>query len=271
VRFLFFFIITLLYHSLHGQHEYQLMGARSQGLGHTSACLRDEWAVFNNVGGLANLDRPVMAATYSAVAAFPSFNTAAVTAILPMRYGVAGAGIYRYGDDLYHEQIASLAFANSFGLASLGVRVNVLQYYAEGVGQKTVITASFGGITQLTPALQIGAHITNINRPSLSDEEQVPTLLVVGALIQVSPDVKLMVEVEEDIDYGPRGKTGVEYSFRNAFFGRTGFNIRPQAAFFGIGYRSQQSFRLDYALQYSSLLGTTHEATVAFVFKKRKQ
>lgn len=246
------------------------MGARAQAMGNASAALSDVWSITHNMAGLAKTEGATAGFSYDALPSAPFFNRMAAVVAVPVKPGVAGIGMFRFGDDLYNEQVLSAGFANTFGLASLGVRLNYLQYQVNGLGTTTALTASFGGIATITPELLFGAHILNINQPIIdeSTEERVPTKL--HASIAFVPSEKLIAaaEIEKDLRYRAMIKAGVEYeAFRKIIF-RSGVHLHPQAAFFGLGFRPRR-FTLDYAVQIDRPLGLTHQATVTYQFKKR--
>ena len=245
------------------------MGARAQGMGNASACLSDVWAITNNVAGLAGVKSPEIAASYHAVPSFTPFNHRSAVAALPLKSGVLGASMFRFGDDLYSEQILSLAFANTYGLASLGLKANVLQFRAEGLESRTSFSLSFGGIATLTPELSLGAHIVNINQPVINEltRERLPTLLTAAIALQLSTRVVVAIEIEKDLPHSPVIKAGVDYKVFEKISFRTGFNLHPQSGFFGIGW-SMRKFNLGYALQLADAVGMSHQASVGFVFKQ---
>ena len=247
------------------------MGARAQALGYTTSCLEDEWSVFNNIAGLAKVEKSAASFTYSSYPGMKSFNRMAVTVALPSKFGTAGVGAFKFGDDLYSEQILTAGFSNTFGLASLGASLNYIQYNAEGFGRKGVVSLNFGGIARLTKQFSIGAQIKNIFQPELSEEanERLPTLLSVGAAFTPSEKLLLTTELEKDLDYPFTWKTGVEYKIYKKFILRTGFNIRPNTGFFGLGF-APSNFQLDYAYSFNPELKSHHQATVSYRFKSKK-
>ena len=247
-----------------------LMGARAFGIARTSSCISDEWAIFNNVGGLAKVELPIAAFTHEINPTFAPFSRTAALIAVPLPYGVAGASLFRFGDELYSEQIISLAFSNAFGIASLGIKVNYIQYRADGFGSKGVLSVGFGGITRLTKKLLIGTSITNINQPKISntDREHLPTILTAGIGLNASETIFITTEIEKDLDHHAAWKTGVEYSVNKKFKARTGFNVNPDAFFVGIGFVSRR-FKLDYAFQYDPGLGSSHQASVGYTFRKK--
>jgi hypothetical protein len=243
------------------------MGARAMGMAYASSCSRDEWALLNNPAGLATVKNTTTSFTYNSYPSFKSFNTMAATLSVPIGIGVTGIGMFRYGDNVYNEQVLSAGFSNKLGIASLGAKVNYVQYTAEGYGTKGVVTVSFGGIASLTDKLLIGAYITNINRPRISGDQTVPAKVTAGLGYKASDNVFLCSELEKDLDQRTTWKTGIEYQFQQRFFLRTGFNVNPDAAFAGFGFRKK--IYIDYAAHYSFATGLNHQATVGFKLGKK--
>lgn len=248
-----------------------LMGGRSSGLAHASACLEDEWSLFNNVAGLADLKKTAASFTYDAQPGFASFNKMAGVFAMPIKPGIVGVGLFRFGDELYNEQILTIGFANTYGLASLGVKVNYIQYTASGFGSKGVFSVSFGGIAKLTEKIFVGAHVININQPDISknENEKLPTILVLGIGARITTQAFFATELEKDLDHPLKWKTGIEYKPFKKFTARTGFSINPGMLFFGFGFNPTK-FSLDYAYQHNFVIGSRHQATVGYFFGRRQ-
>lgn len=244
------------------------MSARANGMGNSFVCIRDEWSMFNNIGGLSAIRKTTAAFSSDFQPALPAARKVAAVFALPLSVGTVGVGIFKFGDDLYNEQQLCTGYSNKFGIASLGIKVNYVQYHAEGYGTKGVISISVGGIAQLTEQLSIGAHITNVNQPEItsSEHEHLPTLLNVG--IGFTPSEKLFIttELEKDLDYNATWKCGIEYKAHKKVMVRTGFNACPASGFFGIGFKPK-NFTLDYAYRYIPTTGGGHQATIAYTFR----
>ena len=246
------------------------MGARSMGIGYNSACLFDEWAITSNAAGLTEIKSLTTAIAYNSYQGAGFLNRTAALIATPVKPGVFGASIYRFGDDIYNEQIFSTGFATQFGLASLGLKANYIQYSAEGFGSRGVFTIGFGGIAKLTPQFRIGSYITNINQPKLVTDGQVeviPTRMHLGATYQPSEIFFITTELEKDLDNAPIYKAGFEYRVRKKFFVRTGLNLNPDAGFAGFGL-IQRKIIIDYAMQYHTILGINHHISIAFKMMK---
>jgi hypothetical protein len=243
------------------------MGGRANGMGYASAALFDEWGVFNNIAGIAKIETTTASFAYDLHPSLVGANRTAALIAHPFYIGVIGVGAYRFGDNLYNEHILSAGFSNTFGIASLGLKVNYIQYQTEGFGTKGVMSINFGGIAQLTPILAVGAYITNINQPDLNDFEKLPTRLAAGISITPTEKISIITELEKDLEYDPTWKAGIEYKFHTKFSARTGYNINPNTAFFGLGFKTKK-FNIDYALQHNVVLSLSHQASISYQFNK---
>ncbi len=241
------------------------------GMGNAVSCVGNEWSLFNNPGGLSKIKNTMATFTYEAHPSFTPFNRMASSLAIPSKFGVSAFGFYRFGDDLYNEQIISAAFANQLGLASLGLKVNYVQYHAEGFGTIGIFTFCFGGIAQLTPALSVGANILNIYQPTISQDsdEKVPTILTIGIGFKFSETLFVSTEIEKDLDHRVLTKAGLEYTIHKKLIARTGINLNPNAGFAGVGFKPKK-FNLDYGYQYSITQGSIHQASVTYLLNSRK-
>ncbi len=240
------------------------MGARAQSLGFTSSCLTDTWSIFNNIGGLAGTNQTTAAFTYQARPCLSAFNSMAAVIATPLSYGVAGAGIFRFGDDLYNEQIITAGYSNTFGLASLGIKASYIQYNVQGYGRKAVWSVSAGGIAHLTPLFSVGAYIVNLNQPTLAEDgEKLPTRLVAGITFMPTDKVLIAAEIQKDLEYIPTWKAGFEYTPYKKIAFRTGVTLQPSAGYLGIGFKPGK-FILDYAFSHTTNVGASHQATVSY-------
>lgn len=246
------------------------MGARAQAMGYASACLFDPWALHNNIAGLSKQKRAAAAFSYHAIPSAEFFNRVAASFTLPVKIGVAGMTVFRFGDDLYSEQALSLGFANSFGLASLGAKLNYLQYRAQGYRTRTAITVDLGGIATLTPQLRFGAYVININQPTINrlTGEKTSTRLMAGIAFTPSDVLTITGEVEKDLQRDAVLKAGLEYTVLKRLSFRTGFNLQPQSAFFGLGFKTHRT-RIDYAVQAAHALNVSHEASIVYQIKEK--
>lgn len=266
LRLINLFTILLIVKVGNAQSISTQMGARAAGMGYASSGITDDWCLFNNVGAIGSVDKMSAAVAYEIKAQLNNANRMAFAFNSPIRWGVAAIGAFRFGDELYNEQILSAGFGNKFGIASLGIKANYIQYQASGFGTHSSFSLDFGGLAQLTEQLSIGAYITNLNQAKIStdyDSERLPTRLTVGFIFKPKENLFITTELDKDIDYAATWRTGLEYSFKEKFFARTGFNLNPQAGFFGLGVRKKR-IQIDYTIQFNSILGASHQASASY-------
>jgi hypothetical protein len=241
------------------------MGGRSAGLGYASATLHDEWSLLNNVAGLSKVNQPSAAFAYEARSGLIGANRMAAVMTAPVKMGAAAFGLFRFGDDLYNEHVITLGYSNQFGMASLGFKVNYIQYHAEGFGTRHAVSLNFAGLAQLTPQIAVGAYVVNLNQPKLStlDDERLPTKLVAGVAFQPGRKLLILTELEKDLEYDPTVKWGMEYTVHKKVNFRTGFNLHPNTVFFGLGFLIRK-LKIDYALQYNNALNIAQQASAVY-------
>lgn len=245
------------------------MGARTAGMGYASSGISDEWSLFNNPGGVGKISQTNAAFAYEVQSQLKGANRMAAAFNKPFKWGIASVGLFRFGDDLYNEQLISAGFGNQLGIASLGMKVNLVQYHAEGFGVSTALSFDFGGIAELTEKLSVGAYITNLTQSRIGEnEERLPTRLTAGLSFNPEKNIFITTELSKELEYAATWRTGIEYSFHQKVFFRTGFNINPNSAFFGIGV-FKKKIKFDYAMHLNHLKGASHQASASYWFSQK--
>ncbi len=264
--------VVILFQFTHvdGQSVNTLIGARAAGLGYASSTLIDGASLFNNVGALGWLKKSSCFVAYEVQPNLPGANRTAAGLSLATRWATTGIGFFRFGDDVYNEQVVSAAIGNKFGIASLGAKANYVQYHANGFGINTALSLDFGGLAQITPHILIGAFIVNVTQSSLTNDERLPTKLTAGIGFKPSDSFFLITEIEKDLGYQATWRVGTEYTVHKKIFLRTGFNLHPTAAFMGVGAQARR-LRIDYAIQYSNPFMGTHQASALISLERKSK
>jgi hypothetical protein len=247
-----------------------LMSPRVLGLGNTSVAMHHEWALWSNPAGAAELKKLTTGFALHKSPALVGANRMAAVGNFLLKAGVVSAGVFRFGDAVYNEQLAAASFSHQLGLTSLGLRLDLIQIRAEGFQTHLAWGVTLGGITQLTQQIFMGALVSNLNQPRFPNGEYLPVVLRMGPLFKPNEKVVIALEIEKDIDYPPTWKGGFEYVIHKKVAARTGFNMKPQAAYFGIGYRAWK-LSIDYAIQYSSWLSASHQVGVLVTPERKKK
>ena len=239
-------------------------------MGSATSTHQDEWAMMNNIGGLAGVRQAAAAFASEVHPLLPGSGRVAALIATPVTHGVAGLGIFRFGDEAYSEQIISAGYANRLGSTSLGIKINLIQYHAAGFGYRNALSIGFGGVSEITPNIAVGAYIFNLNQPRISSgqNERLPARLAAGAGLKLTEGVRVNVEVEKDLPFPATFKAGMEYRAYSKFFLRTGFNLQPSSGAFGLGFKNAR-VRIDYATQFNSLTGIGHHVSFSYAFLKR--
>lgn len=245
------------------------VGARANGMANAAAATGDGWSVFNNPAGLSSTSGTSFNLTFETIPGLPEFNRTAAAVCVPIAGGVTSAGVYRFGDDLFSEQLLTIGYSSKMGIASLGLKGNMIQFHAEGFGSRRIYTIGFGGIAELTKWLTAGAYIVNINQPEIAEGEKLETTLIAGLSCKPAEKVLLVSEVEKNIALPAQIKAAVEYHLTPRVIIRTGFNYRPNGAFFGAGFNPGK-ITLDYAYSYLPSFTARHQLSLRYRILKEK-
>lgn len=245
-------------------------GANSAAIGNASVSISDLWSVYNNQAGLANLKTITTGICYENRFSVSELSVKSAAFALPVKRGTFGFSISSFGYSLYQENNYGLAFAKAFGENfSAGVKMDYFSFkLAEGYGKKSAIAAEIGIQAKLIENLSLGAHIFNISRTKLTNDnkEYLPTILRLGFNYKFSEKVFVAVETEKDIDHKAQFKTGLEYRIIKELYLRGGISTNPTLSSFGFGLNLKQ-FRLDFASSFHSVLGYTPQLGLLYELK----
>jgi hypothetical protein len=269
---IFFILYFFVSNSIFCQSLIGDFGARSKGLGHANLNFVDEWAMFNNVAGISGVDGGTVFFGYDRFPALEGFDRAAAGIVQNIGIGSVGISAFRFGDELYSEQVASAAFGNKIGFVRLGFRVNYYQMRIEEFGTASSLYFDFGGIVELIPELSFAAFISNFTSARLDNAEAtaLPVVMKVGLSYSPVDKLHLNIDVCKDVLHDPNVKAGIEYLLGRALYLRTGLNSYPFKSFFGAGLKLSR-FRIDYAVNTHQLLGPAHQASISFYYVKNDE
>lgn len=267
--FLYFLLLPGI---LSAQQIVNDFGARSKGFGNANSSLADEWAIFNNVGGISGVENGTVSFGYDHFIELEGFDQVASSVVQPFQFGTVGVSFYKFGDELYSEQIASAAFGNKIGFVRLGVKASYYQLRVDEFGTAGAMFFDLGGIVEMVPKFHFGAYISNFTLSKLNSSTQnsLPVIMKIGFSYTPVKHVMLNFDIFKDVDYSPILKAGIEYGISDKFYLRTGVNSSPFKGFFGAGIHLTR-FKIDYAVNSYQYLGTSHQATVSFLYQKKHE
>lgn len=253
-----------------GQSRSQISGVPPRGpvslaLGGVSSSTANEWSIFNNPAGLIANEGLNALVSYQTIFNFAPFNTVAAAVNSETPWGNASFGVYRFGDELFSNQMASLGFARKIGIMSLGVKANVLQYNIDGFGKRSVFVAEMGALAQFSPQLYFGVHVYNFTQAviAVESQEKVPTIIRLSLNYRPEETLNLFIEGEKDVETDPDLRLGLACSLMEDLWLRTGFSTLTNRHSFGAGF-SFQRFSIDYAIRANRTTGATHNFGLTF-------
>ncbi len=248
----------------------QAHGARSQGMGNLKIMLPDAWSYFNNIGALDRIENTEISAGFDHRFGLSELSTVDLAVAWKNDFGTIGVGISRFGGKLFNQQLLGLGFSNTFGIVSMGAKIDWFQTQFEGFGSGHALVFSLGGVAELSPKLFLGANLSNLgsSRISQNNEQRLPTSVQLGISYVPLESLRILVEVEKDIELDPIVKSGIEYRLRDWIYLRTGVSSNPARISFGLGMRKSQ-FGFDYAYGQNTALGRTHHLSLVMQLAKK--
>lgn len=245
-------------------------GPRALGTGQISVLHSDVWSNFNNVGALGWLKQNSVGVSFENRYNQGAFNQMAFGAALPTKkLGVVGVSASKFGGDIFNQTRAQVGWAKAFGIASIGLQAQWYQFNAVNFPTQSRLLINFGGLAQLTPKIQFGASISNIGQAKASEfqDEKVPTIVKGGISFLPSKKVKLMGEIQKDLDQKAVVKAGIEYELVEKVWLRTGFTSQTLMACGGIGVE-WRNLQFNYAFSHHPQLGWSNGIGLNFRFGK---
>jgi len=170
-------------------------GARSAGIGNASVALYDFWAIQNNQAGLSQINNISAGFYFENRFLIKDLGLCFGAFVLPTKSGVFGLSLKYFGNKLYNETKAGLAYSKSFGEHfSAGIQ---LDYFSTSIGEnygsKNLISFEAGIITKINDDLNVAVHVFNPIRIKFNDynNERIPTILKFGYHINFPTGFKL--------------------------------------------------------------------------------
>ncbi|MFT4833771.1 MAG: hypothetical protein ACI8WP_000528 [Flavobacteriaceae bacterium] len=246
------------------------MGGRHTALSGTSVTLDDGWAIFNNPGALGDLEESTVMVTYRNRYNIEGFHVRGGGAVYHHRLFNVGAKFYKFGDDIFSQQIFGLVLANRIQMVSLGAGFNIIQTYVEGLNTRRAAVLELGGTAALSEQLVLGAHLFNFKHGQVH-----PTTMKAGLSFRPIDVIMLNVELEKQIDTPEIFKAGLEYAILPSLFIRTGLHVQGNEVnqssvngTYGLGFLIK-GFVIDYAFT-NEPLGMVHEISLSYRILKKQ-
>lgn len=261
----------------HAQIDAYTMGARAWGLGGTTATLQDVWAVGNNPAGMASVKKMGLGLSYhSSPILVSNFNVFNLAYVQNLKKGVIGLQVSRFGDKIYSETKAGLAYAYSFNKLHLALKTNFVQIAQSTLGSQARLTFEFGAQVPLNKYLKFGAHVYNFTQSAFEDmagtRYDIPTTIKLGLAYEPIKSLSMFAEASITLQTPVSPRLGVEYALHKNVSIRTGLQAQGKSQnqtqtfsqFGGLGLLFKK-IRFDYALASQSGVGVGHHMGLSFL------
>lgn len=244
-------------------------GAHVAGMGRTSVCNSDLWAVQNNPAGTAFLKGWQFGLYYENqwLLKETAFKHAVITGAFP-EFGCIGLTVSQFGDSGYNESLFGLSYARAFGpYLQMGLQLNgLLFHWGEGYPNQWGADVALGIQSQLTEKLRLGTCLFHpiIRKLGTLQQEPLPVMMRLGLAYQFTDDFIGQCEIEHDDSregFSLRG--GMEYVLHERFWLRAGAQHNPDLLSFGVGYRLRQVY-MDVSAQLHQALGASIQVEICY-------
>lgn len=247
-------------------------GPRALSLGQSGIMQTDYWASFHNPGALGWIRQSGASTAFDSRYQMSALNTMAFAgAYRSDKAGTFGLGASRFGSEVFFQNRLGLSWAKAFGIASIGIEGQVLQIGASEFPTRSFGIINLGGLAQLTPKVHFGATVSNVLQAKAStfQEERLPTIARAGIAWIPNKNVRLLSEVQKDLDLDAQIKLGLEYQVIENLWARTGFTTLTNLATGGLGFKWRNLY-LDYGISHHPDLGFSQSFGLSMAFGAEK-
>ncbi len=247
------------------------MGSRSHALGNASVAIDDIWAYHHNPANLVSVKKLGLGLSYENRFLLKELQYQGFVVALPLKVGVISFGLQSFGFKNFRTNRLGLGYSMKLAeFLSCGVQLNYHQVrLTDAYGRKDALTAELGLRANITDNWKVAFSVFNLTRTKISEfgEDRLSTLMRLGTQYTFSEKVMLVAELEKNIEFPIRFKTGIEYSPIRKLFLRGGFATQPIELSAGLGYRFKEEFQLDLGSAYHQILGWSPNFSFTYLMK----
>ena len=246
-------------------------GARSAALGNSSVSLVDLFSFHHNPGALGFLENGGAAVSYESRFLLRELQSQSFVIAQPIQTGVLSLGGQFYGYETFRTNRVGAGYSMKLNdNFAAGVQINYLSLRLDPFyGVKHSVTGELGMLAKLGDDLSFGFSVMNLGRARLSEfkDDRFSTILRLGTAYNITKELLFIVELEQEVTYKTRMRSGLEYSPNDKFYVRAGVQGAPVEFSFGTGMKWSR-VQLDLASHYNQLLGWSPVASLLFNFNK---
>lgn len=266
------FLLTGFALLMYAGNDKGIGGARMIGLaGANTAIRKDVWAGYNNPASVAGIDKYLFGAGFERRFLLQELQYAQLACAVPVQKATFIGTASTFGFDLYRETSASIGYARTFyekyhAGASIQVHNTAI---GENYGSAYAYTMQIGTQINVSEKMVLGADVYNLTHSSMGRQfkERIPTVYSVGVSYQPNKKCLITTMIDKDVDFKPRLRGGVEYTFMKILSARIGASTHPDMAYAGLGF-FYKNFGLDFAMSYHTYLGFTPNVSLRLDINK---
>ncbi len=233
-------------------------GARGQAMALGGTVFQDIHAAWGNPAGLAYLEGTSVALFGEQRFALSELRQVGAAGAIALGSSAIGLSVGYFGFDAYNESRIGLVYGRKLARnLSLGAQVYTLGTRIPDYGSRQLVSFELGLQAEISPSVRVGGRIANPMRVEILEDEPLPTSLSFGFSYKPGTQVEIMAEVEKDILFPVRVRTGLEYQLMDALQLRAGLATSPSLLSFGVGYKLLDQWLLDFSASYHQYLGFT--------------
>lgn len=223
------------------QSTYDLFGsARASALGYASTALTMASGVHANPAAPARKSERTVSFFVREAFGLAALRYGSASGSLPTAWGSVSGSASTFGGNEYRETHYSLGYARglSFGTSRrvhVGIRGRYYHTHIEGYGSAGAFGLHIGFLVPLLSSLHLGAHATNLNGPSLANEQALPQSLSVGLQYLARDELLVVADVFKDLSFPVAVRGGIEIRPLSLLALRAGVATAPTRFTGGIG------------------------------------
>jgi hypothetical protein len=245
-------------------------GAECASLGGISSVLENPWSAVGNPAGLAGFSHLTLNTCLEQRYLVTEIGNYSLALTCPVRNGTMGICASYEGYQAFSTNRFTLAYGKTFArTVSAGMS---LVYCLQSAGYESPVVhqASFslGTLVKLSGRLSLAFTAFNPFQAYFKSHPNVSmqSIYRLGMAYHPSPFLKILAEIEKDLDYRPVFKMGFEYSIREEFYLRAGMQLLPLSYSLGAGFLVRKIL-IGLATTYHQYLGFTPVTSLQYLIK----
>jgi len=267
MHFLILIVFNCLVMELKGAFDKKEVGASSFALGNAAVGIDHYlFAIYYNPAALSTEFPFQTAFSYQNFFGIGELNAVDLMINFKLSGHPFSFAINRFGNGQYQEvQITAASRYEIVETCAIGISVQNYILAIQKYGQAVAWGINFSALYKLLPELSIGALVTNLNRPVISEaREKLPQTMSLGFCYYPVPDLMMSFEFFQDIRFDQEYRAGCSYRVISFLTIRAGIEDQLNIYSYGLGVNINW-IDFDYSLRNHPVLGISHIITFSLV------